>query len=300
METDRVVPGKANLFEPVRDAYGTRLALVFGNEFKDGKCPFYGKQCYHCDIGAGEGVQFDSKTNERRLDFFRRHYRDILPDVAHLVVYNSGSTLNPREMSRETLDCVTKFASSLEKCKKVSFDSREMYVTQSALDFLVSNLREDQQARVILGIETQDDNVRMSVLNKRMSKEGIERAFRNVGEYSGNIGMDVNIVLQPPTVRGEDSVEEAVRTTEYALRLGRKYGVPVDFNIHPYYPSEIGLRKFPGHERATIEDTTKAIIEMKNVIDRESPESVLFVGLYDEGHDQDQEKRRMELEDMRK
>ena len=103
MEHDPAIPDARLLFEPVQDGYGTRLALVFGNEAPGGVCPFYGRQCYHCDIGAGEGVQFNTDWNSRRLDFFRRHYADILPRTAHLVVYNSGSVLNPHELSDASL-----------------------------------------------------------------------------------------------------------------------------------------------------------------------------------------------------
>jgi len=75
-----ISPNKSTLFEPVKDTYGSRLALVFGNEFKGGECPFYtAKQCHHCDIGAGEGTQFTTKMNRERLDFFRQHSKPNRP-----------------------------------------------------------------------------------------------------------------------------------------------------------------------------------------------------------------------------
>ena len=130
MANNPVIPDESILFKPVRDTYGNRLALVFGNEFAKGECPFYtAKQCHHCDIGAGEGTQFNTEMNKERLDFFKLHYRYALPDVKHLVLYNSGSTLNRRELSRETLANILDYASSLNRCKIISLDSREMYVT---------------------------------------------------------------------------------------------------------------------------------------------------------------------------
>src|SRR3989344_8871121 len=139
MANNPVIPDASILFEPVRDTYGSRLALVFGNEFAKGGCPFYtAKQCHHCDIGAGEGTQFTTGMNKDRLDFFRRHYGDVLRNVEHLVVYNSGSTLNKAEMSRQTLEHIVEYASSLDRCKIVSFDSLEMYVTKDSLDYVVN------------------------------------------------------------------------------------------------------------------------------------------------------------------
>ena len=72
MVNNPTIPDESILFDPVRDTHGRRLALVFGNEFKEGECPFYtARQCHHCDIGAGEGTQFTPVMNRERLAFFR-------------------------------------------------------------------------------------------------------------------------------------------------------------------------------------------------------------------------------------
>ena len=69
------VPRRELLFEVVRDPYGPRLALVFGNHAPGGICPYYtGELCYHCDIGAGEGAAFDHTTNRQRLAWFADYY----------------------------------------------------------------------------------------------------------------------------------------------------------------------------------------------------------------------------------
>ena len=292
-----ISPNKSTLFEPVKDTYGSRLALVFGNEFKGGECPFYtAKQCHHCDIGAGEGTQFTTRMNRERLEFFRQHYGDVLGNAGHLVVYNSGSTLNKAEMSRETLEHIAEYASCLDRCKIVSFDSREMYVTKDSLDYVVKRLRGDQQARAILGVESQSDEVRIGKLNKRMEKKGIERAFEVAGKYNGKVGIDVNIVFQPPELIGENAIREAVETLRYGLDLGEKYKVPVDFNFHPYYPSRRSRAMYPNHPRANLEYSKEALRRMKAEIEARGSDSKIFIGWQDEEHDQQQETRGVELE----
>ena len=283
------IPEASMLFEPVKDVYGSRLALVFGNENKEGLCPFYkAKQCNHCDYGAGEGVQFTTEMNVDRLEFFKTHYKDNLEGIEHLIIYNSGSILNKKEMSKETLGTILDYASFLESCKVISLDSREMYVTEDTLDYIVDNLRKDQQVRVILGIESQDDMIRIGKLNKQMTKEKIERAFEVVGKYNGKVGVDVNIVFQPPELSGEEAVKEAVDTLKYGLEQGEKYNVPVDFNFHPFYQSAKSKAVFPQHKGANLEDGMKALVEMKKEVDARASNSKLFVGWQDEGHDQEQ------------
>lgn len=291
------IPHESLLFTPVRDTYGNRLALVFGNEFQRGECPFYtARQCFHCDIGAGEGRQYTPEMNRERLVFYRRHYAEILPTLDHLVIYNSGSTLNPKEMARETLAGIVTYCASLEKCKVVSLDSREMYVTHEALDYLVALLRDDQQARVILGIESQDDGIRVGRLNKKMTKKGIERAFGVVGSYRGRIGIDVNIVFQPPELIGEEAIREAVATLQYSLDIVEAYKVPIDFNLHPFYPTLRSRAIYPHHPRANLSDARKALLQMRQEIDARKSDAKTFIGWQDEGHDQEPEVRKIEIE----
>lgn len=290
----RSVPSRELLFEPVRDTYGSRLAISFGNENKEGKCPFYGIQCYHCDIGEGEG-RFNLSLNQDRLLFFEAHYGSSLRNVEHIMIYNSGSVLNRNEMSDETLVRILAYVSALDNCKVASFDSREMYITQGRLDYLIANLSADKRPRVILGVETQNDGIRMEMLRKTMTKETIAKAFKNVSAYESKVGIDVNVLFQPPGVVGSAAIEEAVNTVDYLLELKGRYCVPLDINFHPYYPGRIGMSKFPEHPRAVIEDAVMAIVGINDMLRKHSPESQLFIGWQDEGHDTDQEKRSDEL-----
>ena len=296
MNTSLSIPEKSTLFNSVFDGYGRRLALVFGNEFLDGRCPFYQKQCNHCDIGAGEGIQFNYELNRQRLEFFQDYYADILPEVAHLIIYNSGSTLNKLEMSLETLCHIAQYAASLEKCQIVSWDSRESYIKSKNLDVIVNNLRHNQQIKIILGIESQDDKIRMVNLRKLMSKEAIEQSFAIASSYKTRVGMEFNIVFQPPEIIGQEAIAESVKTVKYGLNLSQTYQVPIDFNFHAYYPSQKSQAIFPHHPRAKLEDAIQALLFMKQAIAEQNSSAKIFIGWQDEDHDREQNKRESELQ----
>ncbi len=288
---------KLVLFEPVKDVYGSRLALVFGNEATDGKCPFYlAKQCNHCDIGGGEGIWFDTPLNKARLEFMQHYYGNKLKEIEHLIVYNSGSVLNRHEMSIETLTCILNYIQTLDKCKIVSFDSRETFINYETIGFIISHLRLDQQMRVVLGVESQDDNTRIVKLNKKMTKENIEKVFQVISEYSDKrVGIDFNVLFQPPELIREAAIEESLNTVKYGLDLGQKYKVPIDFNFHPYYPSHKSSLMYPRHPRAIFEDIILAIKKMSEEIVNRKMRSMIFIGWQDEGHDVDQTTRNHEL-----
>ncbi len=296
MQYNPAIPQASSLFAPVADAYGNRLALVFGNEFKGGQCPFYQKQCTHCDIGAGEGLQFNCYLNKQRLEFFKKYYAHVLLDVVHLVIYNSGSTLNKSEMSQETLKEILDYVASLENCKLVSFDSREAYITEKNIKFLVANLREDQQARVILGLESHSDEIRIRKLKKRMTKQTIEKVFATLGNFGRKVGLDINILFQPPGLTGEAAISDSLQTVTYCLELAERYNVPIDFNFHPYYPSQKGRMSYPNHHRANSRDALNASFLMKKLVDARDNVAKIFIGWQDEMHDQEQNIRVEELE----
>lgn len=291
----RAIPDPALLFEPTVDAYGRRLALVFGNEHIGGTCPFYLKQCTHCDIGAGEGVQFNADLNRQRLQFFQQHYAEVLPDVAHLVIYNSGSTLHAKELCRDSLRAILAYAASLPACVVVSLDSREMYITDSNIAFVLDHLRADQQGRVVLGIESQSDEIRLGSLNKIMTRPAIERACAVLGRYRERAGLDINIVFQPPEAVGAAAIAEAVATVSYGLDLAARHGISVDFNFHPYYPSLRSKAQFPDHPRASLEDAQAALEEIQALVAARHSHTQVFVGWHDEMHDQEQDVREEEV-----
>jgi hypothetical protein len=293
------------LFEPVRDRYGWRLALVFGNHAPTGACPYYaGGLCHHCDIGAGERARFDLATNRRRLEWFREHYRHQLESISHLVLYNSGSVLNRREMPPELLDELLVFARSLRAVRAVSLDSREPYIRPRTLERLLSIAGEPIKVRPILGLESADDRIRNEILQKVMPREAVVRVFRDVGRLASQygtqrIGLDINIVIGAPGTRTESAVDDALGTAAFVLSAGAFHGLSVDLNLHPYYIGARGSARFPDHRRSSIETTARAATGIAKLVQSRGAESVIFIGWQDEAHDVEQAQRSIDLKRAR-
>jgi hypothetical protein len=124
-----------------------------------------------------------------------------------------------------------------------------------------------------------------------MSKKGIARAFAVLGQHSLRVGAELNIMFQPPGISRSDAIAESTKTFQYGLDLSQEFGVPVDFNFHPYYRSVIGSKHFPAHTRGSFGDAIEAITQGRRLIERSGSESKLYIGWYDEGHDQDERLR---------
>jgi hypothetical protein len=299
------MPRADSIFEPVRDRYGWRLALVFGNHAPGGICPYYAQErCLHCDIGAGEGAAFDHATNRLRLAWFREHYERQLPVISHAVLYNSGSVLNPREMPADLLDEIVTFAGSLPAVRAISLDSREAYIRSDALRRIQSVVGSGIMIRPILGIESADDRIRNEVLRKATPHTAIARVFRDLGTLAdelgpGSIGLDVNVVIAGPGTAHDTAVDDAVMTARSALISGVEHGVKVDLNLHPYYRSSRGAISFPEHRRCSLATTVRVAARVAEMVESMALDSSIFIGWHDEGHDTERDERQYEMDRAR-
>ncbi|MEW6282817.1 MAG: hypothetical protein AB1758_29670, partial [Candidatus Eremiobacterota bacterium] len=207
-------------------------------------------------------------------------------------------TLNPVELSPDFLHRVLEWAAALPALRGVSLDSREAFVTSQRVREAARALGAGRFLHPILGLESARESVRNLVLDKRMSDGAIRRAFSNVAAVAREgleASMDCNVVLGGLGTSAGDAVADAVETGRFAFDLGRASGLVVDLNLHPYYPSERGRSRFPQHGRCSLNLALRAV-EGLDALRRElSPRSRLFIGWQDEGHDQDQEVRRLEL-----
>lgn len=295
------IPDESLRFRPVHDHLGPRLALVFGNQSPGGRCPYFtADRCQHCDIGAGEGAQFTLAENRERLAWFRSWYRPCWPEIAHLVLYNSGSVLNHRELPVEFLQEMLAFAQSLPALRAVSLDSREPYIRSGLLEQLVEWVGPASCVRPILGLESADDRVRNEFLRKQMPRAAVLRAFAQVGEAArrcgaGRVALDVNVVIGSPGVVGEHAINDAVETARFAWRRGRDSGIAVDLNIHPYYPTDRAMARFPDHPRCSPSVAARAVAAICKVRRELAADAGIFVGWQDEGHDLQQTLRSDEL-----
>ena len=247
-------PADRLLFAPTRDRYGVRLALVFGNHAPGGQCPYYAAgKCRHCDIGAGEGAAVTSELNRQRLAWFQEHYRQVLPEVAHLVLYNSGSLLNPQEMPADLLDEVLVWARSLPALRMVSLETRENAVTELSLRRVADALGPGRMARVILGLETSDDHLREELLAKHMPRAAVKRAVEAIGSVAADLGTErlgltFNILVGGPGTTLRTAVDDALTTARF--RPGNRPGRqrprrPQSAPLLPKCPRAIALPRPP-------------------------------------------------------
>jgi len=281
---EKYLPNKEMLFDVREDLFGKRLPLIFGNE--NGICPFYG-QCKFCVIGSGEKdengkiIKFNPLINKKRLEAFRRYYGGILDKINHLVIYNSGSTMNEREMSTNTLNEIIKFANSLPNLKAISFDTRPEFVNENKIKKLSESFN-NKEVYFTIGLEAGDRKLRHWVLGKTIKEEDIENLLELSKNYS-NVGLELNIMYKHPGVRNrEEAFEDAKKIIDYGLNLSEKFKKPVLFNFHPFCHNIKTSFLFEGHKEPSSKESFEDYLKLLEYTNHRINSSNLLLQVYGE------------------
>ena len=230
--------------------------------------------------------------NRQRLAWFQEYYRQVFPEVAHLVLYNSGSLLNPQEMPADVLDEILVWARSLPALSIVSVETRENAVIGLSVRRLAAALGPGRMIRVVLGLETADDHLREKLLAKCMTRVAVIRAVEAIGSTAADVGTErvgvtYNILVGGPGTTLQTVVDDALATAGFALETGRAANISIDLNLHPYYRNARGRSHFPAHPSCSPQTVARVASAIAERVAHRVPPTAVFVGTEDEGNDQD-------------
>ena len=126
------------------------------------------------------------------LDLFSQNFKDIAPPDANihtLMVFNAGSFLADIANAPETQDSITRQVADHPTIKRFVIESRAELVTDSALKRLTDILDPFKKKLTIrIGVETQNDDLRIKVLRKGHSRKQLHKASELMKKYNVDSG----------------------------------------------------------------------------------------------------------------
>ena len=134
-----------------------------------------------------------------------------LPPARQIKLYNSGSFFDPHAIPLEDHAAIAKLTANFER---VIVECHPSLITHNCLPFkdkLTGTLE------VAIGLETAHPDV-LAQLNKRMTLDQFNRAADFLAE--NDIALRVFILVQPPFMREEESLEWAARSLDFAFNCG--------------------------------------------------------------------------------
>ncbi|MEZ5671775.1 MAG: hypothetical protein R3E08_05095 [Thiotrichaceae bacterium] len=72
----------------------------------------------------------------------------------------------------------------------------------------------------------------------------LSETFAENREQMATPGLSINVVIGSPGTTPETVMTDGLETTRYAVKLAQQYDLPLDINLHPYYPSHVASSIF--------------------------------------------------------
>ncbi len=169
------------------------------------ECPF---RCVMCDLWKNT---LDKTVSADVIPGQIAFALEQLPTARQIKLYNAGSFFDPRAIPPEDYTAIAALTACFER---VIVECHPSLVSQPCVEFA------DQLAgtlEVAMGLETAHPEV-LARLNKRMTLDQFRRAADLLAQ--NDIALRAFILVQPPFMREEESLEWAARSLDFAFAAG--------------------------------------------------------------------------------
>jgi archaeosine synthase beta-subunit len=182
------------------------------------ECPF---RCLFCDLWKNTtDARVAGGAIPGQIDFALAS----LPPTRHIKLYNSGNFFDPQAIPPEDLPEIARRVCGFQTvivenhprlCGAACLEFRDLLAQAAAVRSGTST----PQLEIALGLETVHPEI-LPRLNKQMSADDFRRAAGFLRSHE--IEIRAFILLQPPFMPPEESVEWAVRSLEFAFECGAR------------------------------------------------------------------------------
>ena len=134
-----------------------------------------------------------------------------------LWIYNGGSYLNEAEIPLNSQLNIIKWVSRKKSIKRVLIESRPEFVTINKIKIL-KDILGNKDLMIGIGLESQDDNIRLKRIKKGFEKLEYENAIK--AAKKANAEILTYVFLKPIGVSEKEAIREASLTIKYAFESG--------------------------------------------------------------------------------
>lgn len=208
--------------------------------------------------------QFDSQF--RTLDFKK---------YPLLNVFNNGSFLNDNEIPPQSRVEMLKRIAEQDDIKMLVVESRPEFVTEEKVKE-IKQLLPGKYVEIAIGLETRNDLYRMVCLNKGFSLKQYQEAARIVRSH---LNLRTYVLLKPPFLTEQESIDEAVDTIAYAMETGSSTVSLESCTVQEYTIIE-ALHKRGLYTPPFLWSILEVVKRCRKYQDRQQKQGKLVVGLF--------------------
>ena len=198
IKEDRLLKKRGKEFTIILRTKGCSWALG-----PDGGC----SMCGYVQDSTFEKI--DQAHIKNQIDYaFQEKLTEINEDKEDFVlkIYNSGSFFDDDEISESTRYYIYKKIAKIAKIKELVIESRVDYITQEKLIKMKSSL--DIYIEVAIGLETVDDHIRNTYINKGLLFKDFLETIRIC--KINDIGVRAYLLFKPPFLNEQSAIDDCV------------------------------------------------------------------------------------------
>lgn len=197
------------------------------------RCQF---NCNFCNLRYKSPIdKVPSEDIKHQIDWTLDKYKNDLISFKQVSFGNEGSILDKQRFPTDAFDyLLQKTQSELPNLKIISLETRSEYVKEGRIKDILDKITKDKKLDFTIGFETQDDNIRNNILNKKLNKNIFEQKI----EIMGRLGVRLTsyVMLKPsPSMTDQEGIEEALRTIRYLKDLCTEKNTELVIYLNPTY-----------------------------------------------------------------
>lgn len=176
-----------------------------------------GGGCTICGHFAGMSLD-NSVITEEIVNQFHNAIKSVkdIDSFPIICVYNGGSFLNPHEIPFEAQYQICDAINKLNSIRKVVFESKIEYCSESVLRGIKSRLP-DKEVVIATGLETVDDGIRDLLVNKGITFERFKARAALIKRFCS---LRVYLLLGIPLLTDMEAIDDAERSVKTVYELG--------------------------------------------------------------------------------
>jgi archaeosine synthase beta-subunit len=240
------------------------------------KCQF---ECRYCALplrSANEPVSIQD-LNAQIDSVFEEHAGE-LATFDQFSFGNEGSALDRQRFFPASMDHLLERTKAMTGLTALSIETRPEYVTAEVLEAVMK--KTSARVDVTVGLETQDDKLRIEVLNKKVTRKTLEERVGILGALGAT--MTSYVLVKPGLdMTEEEGVKESVATIAYLSDLCSRKRVPLTIYLTPTYIAEGSVLGALAREKGYLPPTIQSIFQI--IVEGRRYGSPIYVGLWSEG-----------------
>jgi hypothetical protein len=133
-------------------------------------------------------------------------------------IYQEGSFTNPHEVDPLAQRTILRSASLIKGIEKITIETMARYITNDSARSIREAVGDDVELELGIGFEAQDEVIRAVCVNKGESINQFKTALRIL--KANGIKTLAYVLVKPPFLGEQESIDEATKTAKKALELG--------------------------------------------------------------------------------